>query len=233
MGNVTEFMAEPLTKSDGAAYGIKGSIDRLHRLAVRIRRSSKDGLPERVRAFAKKLPSDDSENIISRILQFKYPNMKTELVNHLTKTIIYRHHRLMYIRRHQGKLAHERDQETQSHSEAPECDLSHNTSQPKSDMTGLQSDISKPSLGDGYSETAPSIMNTEVYNQQDNVKQAKPSTVAGSVSSSWVGKITYPAPPANAENSSHVVCQFCFEEFPAAEFEQSQSWRYGNTMPNT
>ncbi|CZR58460.1 uncharacterized protein PAC_08352 [Phialocephala subalpina] len=217
--------AEHPTEPTGATYGIDGSIDRLHRLAVRIRQSSKDGLPERVRTFAKKLPSDDSEAIIREIIRFKYPQVNEELLTHLTRTVIYRRHRLMYIRRHQGKLAYERDQSSQSILEAAEPDIMHSIAQPTSGKTGLQLGISKTSIAEGYSETAPSIMNTDVYNQQDNVKQARHSTAPGSVSSSLIGKINYPAPPINKFTSSHATCPFCFEEFLVTEFENALWWR--------
>ncbi|KAF8859778.1 hypothetical protein BDZ45DRAFT_673108 [Acephala macrosclerotiorum] len=217
----TEHTTEPI----GATYGIDGSIDRLHRLAVRIRQSSKDGLLERVRAFAKKLPSDDSEAIIGEIIRFKYPLVNEELLTHLTRTVLYRRHRLMYIRRHQGKLAHERDQPSQSILEATKPDLIHNIAQPTGDKTQLQPGVSKASFAGEYSETAPSLMNTDVYNQQDNVKQTRPSTTSGSVSSSLTGKIIYPNPPINNFSSSHAICPFCFEEFLVTEFENTLWWR--------
>ena len=158
--------------------------------------------------------------------------IKKELITHLTKTIMYRRHRLMYIRRHQGKLAHERDQEIQSPFEAVEPDHLHNTGQPKGTSAEPHPGTAKASPGEGYSETAPSTINTKVYNQYGNVEQTKPSTVAGSISSSWIGKIVYPAPPTDKDKSSHVICPFCFQEFPAKAFEKSHSWKYDDIMPH-
>jgi hypothetical protein len=229
MKNVSEFNIEHPSDSDGAAYGIDGSIDRLHRLAVRIRQSSKEGLPERVRAFAKKNTSDGSEKMISEIIKYKYqhPLISERLLAHLTKTVIYRHHRLRYIQRHQGKLAEDRDHKTGGHT-----DQARNTGRGKGSETKPPIGATEASLEEPYSETSPSTMNTKVYNQQDNVKQAKPSTVAGSISSSWIGKISYPPPPANKDKSSHLICPYCFQEFQAKVLETTLSWRYNNTLPH-
>ena len=214
----------------GAVYGIDGSIDRLQRLAIRIRQSSKDGLPERVRAFAKKLPPNDSENIVSEIIEFKYPKANKDLVAHLTKSIIYRRQRLMYARRHQGKLAQERDMHTEPHLAAAEASQLNGARQPRSGIADSRSQKTKPLSSEIYSETDPSIMNTEVYIQQDNVKQTKSSNVARSDSSSWIGEIVYPPPPTIEDGANYAVCPLCLEELSASD-RGTVTWRYDETKP--
>jgi hypothetical protein len=221
MRNSAESNVDHPLDSDGLAYGIDGSIERLHRLAVRIRQSSKAGLPERVRAFAEKNP-DGPEQLISKIIKFKYthPSMSEGLLSHLIKTVMYRYQRLMYEKRHQGKLGQDRDRKIKSYP-----DIRHNTGKTPNTGTGPRSSIGNASVGEPYSETAASSMNTKIYNQYDYVNQTKRVSIARSTSSSEIGKVVYPAPPKNKENASHMVCPFCFTEFPAAVFEYTLSWR--------
>ncbi|EHK27111.1 uncharacterized protein TRIVIDRAFT_217707 [Trichoderma virens Gv29-8] len=90
----------------GAMAGIVGSIDRLYRLSVSIRAPPTDysSPAERIIYFAKQLPRDGFEDMTSLILKSKFPKAEDRLITKLTKSVVFRRHRLLYQRHNNAKL---------------------------------------------------------------------------------------------------------------------------------
>src|SRR3569833_3335661 len=101
-----------VAEEDRVMYGISGSIDRLHRLAIAIRRPLRTDEVERVETFAEKRDPDDFDKVIAAIIDFLFgAHAPQPLRDQLTRSILYRRTRLLYQRKHQAKLEKERPTE--------------------------------------------------------------------------------------------------------------------------
>ncbi|KAG4444052.1 hypothetical protein IFR05_000512 [Cadophora sp. M221] len=231
----------PLSKETiGALYGIVGSIDRLHRLAVRIRTSSKDNqtLEERVTNFAKQLLPDGFKNAVYHILKYKFPKAEEELIMKLTKSIVFRRHRLMYQRHHYKKLSYDRQPSSAEVTQLPDSKPITTKSEGQQQQSRSKTSLLKEKKdkdkyfdhpGDDQktervSSTNPTLFRKDCFDQQGDDKGERPAPTVFSVGSSWVGKIEYPMAPKSEGTSTHAVCQFCFQELQVVGNEDPKWW---------
>ncbi|KAK1763246.1 hypothetical protein QBC33DRAFT_248359 [Phialemonium atrogriseum] len=236
----------PLSKeAKGALYGIVGSIDRLHRLAVRIRTSSRDDqkLEERVAEFAKKLMPDGFGDIVWLILKYKFPKANEGLIEKLTKSIVFRRHRLLYQRHHYKKLSYVRFQSTSQTEQPPDSSVPiavggeqqhQEKQQPSSqaDLDGRRKRWGKrpDCMGEGtetefLSNTNPTLFVRDRFDRQDDIRDKRPAPTVVTSGSSWVGKIVYPCAPKAEGASSHTTCPFCFQELRVVDNEEPKWWK--------
>lgn len=83
---------------------IGGSIDRLNRLGVSIRQYSASSLASRIRAFGQKKEYTSLETLSLLSIKYLYPRGTASLQDLLSKTMVARCIRLLYMREHQSKL---------------------------------------------------------------------------------------------------------------------------------
>ncbi|KAL8296014.1 hypothetical protein RB600_001481 [Gaeumannomyces tritici] len=106
-----EVRPRQLSVSRTALNAIRDAIDRLHRVATIIRRSSTSSSASRVKDFSLKTDAVENaefERLMLLRLKGLLPNASDSLVRQLVASVSYRRFRLMYQRRHQRKLGKRR-----------------------------------------------------------------------------------------------------------------------------
>jgi hypothetical protein len=217
--------ARPHPGSDGAIYGILGSIDRLHRLAATIRQPASSDDMEKVQNFARKQGPDAFDDIVFLIINFKFPRAAETLQIQLAKSVIYRRNRLRYQQSHQIKLATSRKDEN------PAANPLTLGSSPKTDPTSPhklhQGDMdTHPKSVTVRSKTQPTVFDKAKFRENQDRPAMVAPTVMSSGSSDRVGEIMYPSPPTVPTNSSYTNCQFCSKELLASDINDPRWWRY-------
>ena len=217
-----------------ALYGLDGALERLNRLSVIIRRSSKGSLNRKVKAYAAKHEADTAEfeEKIKTILAFLFPTVNEGLSQQLRKSITYRHSRLLYERGHQTRIQKEREPR-----QAPTHSL--NTT----DKAGQPSDVDpgpkvhrteehRTSIGQvagTESKSGRSTLNKQAFNAKN--KELSPSNSdagsAGTASSAaWTGGIEYPRPPKSHPGGGHVECSICLRKYEPKKLKSQRRWQY-------
>ncbi|UKZ83273.1 hypothetical protein TrVFT333_011080 [Trichoderma virens FT-333] len=227
-----------LARVRGAMEGIVGSVDRLHRLSYRIRETPTDysSLAERITDFAKQLPRDGFEDMTSLILKSKFPKAEDRLITKLTKSVVVRRNRLLYLRQNIEKLRQARHSITteavgllNSMSIAAKDKLEEQ--QPIKAEQAKQYKLQNQSLQqyENVPDDEPAcVTNTTIFEKDDqrddrDERQA-PTDFPGA--SPWSGKIeyTYPEPPKAESSSKYAVCQFCFLELQVVDNRDPEWW---------
>ncbi len=226
----------------GALSGIVGSIDRLHRLAVRIRAASRDDrkLEQRITQFAKQLPLDNFAEISRLILKSKFPQAEEGLIMKLKESLVFRRHRLLYQHHHQKKLSYIRRPSVTQLEEVAETSPVGTKREPPQPNTveGLLPDNKRPESeglehhdGDAGAETDmvsntnPSLVRKDRFDRQEEVDDERPEPTI-SVGDSFWASIAYPAPPKAEGTSTHAVCQICFRELRVVGNNGLRWWEY-------
>ncbi|KAI0096440.1 hypothetical protein GGR51DRAFT_543262 [Nemania sp. FL0031] len=219
----------------GALDGIVGSIDRLHRLGVRIRTLSRDDmkLEERIANFAKQLPKDNFRYAAWVILNYKFPKAEKGLIKKLTKSVVFRRNRLLYQRHHHKKLSRVR-RSSISEAVAPPDSASmtkktklQKQHQDKTELTKQPKRWSESSSQSEYaaqtelvSRTNPTQFRRKSFNKEDKKGKRRAPTVF-TAGSSWTN---YPRPPEAEGMSKYAVCQFCFQELQVKDNDDPRWW---------
>lgn len=222
---------------------VEGSIGRLHRLGVTIRRSSMASLRSRVEAFAGKSNSS-IEELCSKAIKRIYPLAPESLQNLLIQSILQRHLTLLYRENHQRNISKRRSSGTQNLDDgqdledkaadkvaAPSPILGHTAAPDKVLREG-------PSTDDSKSGTKPSTLKTDEF--RERIRTLETTTAAlsaiSNVSSAPAEDFLYPKPPKGSELSEIVFCSWCFEPLPApqckeAKVQRSAWWRSVSQCP--
>src|SRR3569833_2037448 len=224
-----------VAEEDRVMYGISGSIDRLHRLAIAIRRPLRTDEVERVETFAEKRDPDDFDKVIAAIIDFLFgAHAPQPLRDQLTRSILYRRNRLLYQRKHQAKLEKERPTETtHDFPSVPEEVLGVPRTVPvaEAQLEGTSPNTRKQvhfSAETAASKTEPSkriyamLPLSEVGSSGEKELNWDTSTT---YSSNPVGKAFYPSPPKVLPDQVDAKCQFCSLLLPASSLANPRWWR--------
>ncbi|KAK6535595.1 hypothetical protein TWF694_002050 [Orbilia ellipsospora] len=233
-----------ISKSTQAALdGIKGSLDRLHRLGVAIRKASTSDLVSRVNAFAQKAAKTDDdyaffERVVPLILKGLYPDIGDSFLYQLAQSVTYRRRRLLYQQKHQKKLqaqrrlrpARERRVEldpTRNHEIATETKSTFAPSEvlrARQISNILQSDAHTIGVSTVTHPSALDVQNFRLYNDEPATMEAVsgPPTVT-----SIAHNNPYPRAPQPEHGGKHVQCEWCSKELevPEDETEWRLKWR--------
>ncbi|GAP84977.2 putative serine threonine protein kinase [Rosellinia necatrix] len=202
-------------KSDGILYGITGSIDRLHRLAIAMQYPPRTDKVDRVRNFASKQAPDDFYDLILTRLEYVFPSAEKTLRAELAESIVYRRHRLLWTRRSSTMLAHQRVEKTENRPVEKEQEKASRSSKfgddPHAGST-QQDSISGASNRGVLSSGQPSQLlqradensyHDQIVGQEDN---------HSSCSSNSLPKARYPDPPLAGGDEERLVCEYCLQE---------------------
>jgi hypothetical protein len=220
----------PIAKATLGSVG--GALDRLHRLAIAIRRASTDDLVARVQLFRDKL--DNEEIALAAALEEVkklIPEMSDSLASQTARSITFRTSRLQYQQRHHRKLSNRRqalqkpepprtpkDAPVSSFQAVPDAPLAHVplTREPDPSNPIESSEV--------LSVTDYSLLN--VRKLQQTLSDTQSNASGPSITSLYGGKYAYPRQPRPAAGAETCPCPWCFEELKTSQLEIGGWWRF-------
>ncbi|KAK6348438.1 hypothetical protein TWF718_006232 [Orbilia javanica] len=217
----------PISPATQAALdGIRGVIDRLHRLGTAIRKAPTSNLVFRVKKFARKDSEDHTffEHIALLIVKGLYPNIRDSLARQLARSISFRRQRLLYQRQHQKNLTDRRQPRSEPKFELPIEPARHDeTPRPEPEVVH-EKHQTQNTIG-ASTVTYPSAI--DIVNFRPNiVEMVKPVEVASAppTVTSIAHNNPYPPPPKIQDGEEHCQCNWCFREIEVP-YEKGQ-WRH-------
>ncbi|KAF3291491.1 hypothetical protein TWF970_000704 [Orbilia oligospora] len=208
--------------------GISGSISRLHRLGIAIRKASP------VRELARKTGDDYAffERVVVLLLRGLYPDISDPFLNQLAQSVSFRTQRLLYQQKHQKKpktqrrahpaessppnLRPARNDETKSEV-APFVALP--AQQEFSDIRSSDLHTTEVSAATHPSTLVPENFGLHTTKTEDEEVISGPPTV-----SSISDANPYPPPPKVSPGANHTNCDWCSQELQVPDGETG--WRY-------
>ncbi|KAM0420431.1 hypothetical protein ACHAPT_011852 [Fusarium lateritium] len=217
--------------SEAALEAIQEAMDRLHRLAIVIRRSSASSFAPRVKGFALQTDADENaelDRLILLRLKGILPGIGESLARQLVESISHRRLRLLYQRRHQKKLGRRRpvhppqgqssEVQEEKHLPPPSMQTNEVTGENKTD--GKASVCSK---SQAYSDTAHSGLDLSAFqlHHTEDLVGIPDNTTVTSVAQDY----SYPSPPVIQGSAKSTRCNWCFEEVLASQLQIPGWWR--------
>lgn len=203
--------------------GITGSIDRLSRLALMIRASSKTDEVDRVRRWSQNQKPDGFDGVILAMINHRFSSetfdMAESLRVQLASSIVFRRNRLLYQARHEMKLRADRNEENYSQS-APTVPL--NTTFQKALETVLEEQVEQ-------------LPNQENLPPQQSGRAAASSPHTHTATQRHRGKklgaaSTYSVNPHIAAQYPKLppteICELCGKAQPREVLKYEHLWRY-------
>ena len=213
-------------------HGVEGSLDRLERLSIMIRQSSKNSESRKVTEFEKEYDDSEFVLLLSVILNHWFPNTDKGLSECIKKSILYRRYRILYERKHQSRIHEEREPERtmplESVAETSPLEVRPDTTpeytvslskHPGAPRRLLQADVTD------ISKSGRSTLNRDIF-QAKRDEPSPPASEASGSSAAWAGDIDYPEPPKPKLGMSYVECQICLKRYEKTKFNRKRSWRY-------
>jgi hypothetical protein len=204
------------------------ALDRLHRLASAIRRSSVESQKYKLLTNnSKTKPDSYFEKCVYQFLQGRFPCARASLLEQLTAAICFHRKRLLYQPRHNKKLANRRRNEPRR----THASISHTLPTFESNLSGLAT-VGRLNPTVAGSKTDASIPNSQL--RRVLVQDAKPAISVTSTGSSIQGEVFhYPDPPDFGEEKFH-PCPYCSEPLPTFKLDMDKEnnidfWRYLNS----
>ncbi len=223
--------AESATSQTRSFHGldaVSASLDRLHRLATAIRRSSIESQKDKL--LTKTSCSEEDtylQNCVYRLLSDRFPSARATLLEQLTSALIFHRKRLLYGPRHNKKLASE--QQKKKRGGLNDADhLIQRVLMRNAQETNL-ADIGMPPE---LSQTEPlSITEASIPNSQLRLavlKASRPVASIVSVGSSVYGDhFHYPDAPTFKKDAKFHPCPYCAEPLSTKRLgpERRDFWR--------
>ncbi|KAF2969199.1 hypothetical protein GQX73_g4309 [Xylaria multiplex] len=201
--NLEHNMSGTTLVGDASLYGITGAIDRLERLRVMITLPPLTDEIHHVREFAKRQAPDDFYDVTLMEMKFLFPEAEESLRVQLARSIVYRRHRILWIRMASKKLGHQRvEKEDQPFKEEEKPAHAGNIHQ-------------RSTLG---TETESSLSSTQHIQRQlghrgDVIFSAiKEEDNSGPRPSGCPPISQYPKRPLVKYGEQKVMCQYCLRE---------------------
>ncbi|KAH7122112.1 hypothetical protein B0J13DRAFT_566968 [Dactylonectria estremocensis] len=229
---------EFLTQYQQHQQSIEGSITRLHRLGVAIRRSSTGSLLSRVKAFSAKRVDLPLEELYSHCVKYLYPLAADSLQTHIIQSMLERHFRLAYQQEHQNRisqppvLSERRNEDTLF--TTPEAALAMEIEVPTNipDRVRVSRNDTRNKVEEHMTQkdsslgTKPSTLNTQAFRQMLDAVERAPATTSSPVSSAAPDRIQYPRPPKAAGRGTEFICTWCSVSLPVdSHSRRSRQWR--------
>jgi hypothetical protein len=230
-------------ENDGAMTGITGSIDRLSRLALIVRASSKPEKVEQVLRYSRKRNTDGFDDVIFALVKWRFvaedgtPTMAESLQVQLASSIIYRRNRLMYEFRHETKFGADRNDETLSETTLTELpDSARRAAQTSITDPRQTSQLTQPQHfsnreAAAITPAAPSLLRQALLHGK--AQGSKGRDADGDVSS--VRSVNpfiaaeYPKAPVVPVGHSDAMCTLCNKPQKRAVLANDKDWRYDNS----
>jgi hypothetical protein len=213
---------------------VEDVLNRLNRLGVAIRQSSRGSFSAKVERFARGTNTSLIEHITTRIVHSLYPDAHSELRDRLSKSMVERYSVMLYQKSRQSTLQTRRNapgnsmptiNENVDESEAREhehniADMNQPTKPDESDVVSIQQVLLKPSV-------PPSISDLSTLNTTRLRQALKHPFGAGShrskASTVHVHQTGYPKEPTKKSDTSS-ACEWCSEPLNQSLIEGS-GWR--------
>ncbi|KAI1085119.1 hypothetical protein F5B20DRAFT_575585 [Whalleya microplaca] len=203
------------------------AVDRLHRLAISIRRSSIPEMQSRVSRFARRDNDDDGlEELALTIIKWEFSGINEPLAQQLAASVCYRRQRLLYQRRHQQELRFHRKPHPTIIPMPDRLNLGPITT-PLPVLSGeARMESSEPGGSKLLSETVLSAIDAQNV-WEDHTGSSNESAISGptSVSPTFYQKYPCPSPPKAENGATYGACNWCFETHAMKNFENKRWWR--------
>lgn len=213
---------------NGPMYGIKGAVDRLHRIAAIIRGGNRTDEVQAVQRFSSKREPDGFLRVIVALTQFHFPEAQVSLHFQLAKSVAYRRNRLLYQQQHSRKLAKPRMPRAVPTTVEPEPsgqDQAHRDTHPQFEVRSH------------LSSTQPSIRNINTHLLEKlNIPQqggASQQDVTSVYSRNPPPSGLYPTQPSVAKGQRETLCKFCQTLLPTSIAKNELEWRYVSARART
>ncbi|KAF6816890.1 hypothetical protein CMUS01_12193 [Colletotrichum musicola] len=204
----------------GPFFGISGALERLNRLSLLISKTSQRSHPARVDAFAKRRKTnfEKFEEITNLIISSKYREISDSLRKQLTKSIVYRRHRIMYQRSQELKYQQERVQPKAAAVVVAKATGSRPEPKTWTKATEL------PRKSQAQSDlTGQTPFDHSEYKRQ---KEATQQSSAASTASVGDTDVKYPRAPRPEDPSArYTQCPYCSKNIERSVFMNRQKWR--------
>lgn len=220
----TYAMAARTDDQNGPMYGIKGAIDRLHRITTMIIRGENTDEVQDVRRFASRREPDGFLQVMLALISYHFPSAPTSLRVQLAKSVTYRRNRLLYQRFHpKNQAQHLIPRAEPLHSAIPEHKPTTQDQAPQ--ITRLRSEIQ--SL---LSFTQPSVRvqnarlfeGLELSQQSDGSQQDAITVHSRNPPPSGI----YPARPSVPDGARETYCKICQVLLHESDVKDKAKWRY-------
>ncbi|KAK5341295.1 hypothetical protein LTR98_002087 [Exophiala xenobiotica] len=218
--------AEPATSGSRSFYGldaVSAALDRLHRLATAIRRSSIESQKDKL--LTKTSCSEEDtylQSCIYRLLRDRFPTARTTLLEQLTSALIFHRKRLLYGSRHNKKLA-SKGQRGKSGGPNHAGILAQQV---------LMRNLAVVGIPPGVSQTEPlSITEASIPDSQLRravLKASRPVASVVSIGSTVFGDhFQYPDAPTFEKHAQFHPCPYCAEPLSTKRLgpERRDFWR--------
>ncbi|KAL8356676.1 hypothetical protein RB601_001807 [Gaeumannomyces tritici] len=230
--NLIRLISSELDDLLGPLDSLRGGVDRLHRMALAIRKSSTASLASRIKSFSD--THDDEDYFYSlalEIVRLKFPNASTGLCKHLATSIKFRRQSLRYKRRHQVKLQphpgdHGRLVYQQASTPLPP---SVRAPSPTPDVPNPRNPFPAPS-NTSASTFIPGAFARHYVPPESTLeppRRTAPATSVISIGSTVVehNDLPYPKPP-NPPDGQQARCDWCFQTHPAVKYGDKAWWSH-------
>ncbi|KAK5195897.1 hypothetical protein LTR92_004838 [Exophiala xenobiotica] len=222
--------AEPATSGSRSFYGldaVSAALDRLHRLATAIRRSSIESQKDKL--LTKTSCSEEDtylQSCVYRLLRDRFPTARATLLEQLISALIFHRKRLLYGPRHNKKLATKQQREKRSglNHTGPLAQqvLMRNLQESKLAVLGLPPEFSTEPL----SITEASIPDSQL--RRAVLKASRPVACVVSIGSSVLeDHFHYPDAPTFEKHAKLHPCPYCAEPLSTKRLspERRDFWR--------
>ena len=220
--------ASRFSLQSGASFhglaAVSAALDRLHRLATAIRRSSVEN--QRDKLIRKVWRSEEDAYLESCIYSFildRFPSARPSLLEQLTAAVCLYRKRLLYQPRHNKKLANIRENKRKR--KRDEHDLHSETVK----RLQLQAkELTLPAFGHGYTTVAATvaISSTEASIPHSQIRRVlvqvpKSALSVFSTGSSIIRgeRLHYPDPPRFTQGEKLHPCPYCSEPLPTSKLD--------------
>lgn len=210
--------------SGGASFSgltaVSAALDRLHRLATAIRRSSVESRKDKLFTKNWKTEGDSYlEEGIFRFVKERFPSTtRTSLLEQLTAALCFNRKRLLYLPRHNRKLANKTKRD--SHFIATEFQL---RSLLFERSRQKETDLSLADIAHRFT-----MSNTDASIPDSRLRRAlvkpprSPMTVASTGSAIQGEVLDYPVPPKFGKDEKYLSCPYCSEPLPTLKLDMEK-----------
>ena len=205
---------------------VSAALDRLHRLATAIRRSSVEN--QRDKLIRKAWRSEEDAYLESCIYSFvldRFPSARPSLLEQLTTAVCLHRKRLLYQPRHNKKLANNRGNKRKRKRDQ------HNLHAETVKRLQLQTnELTPTAFGHGCTAVAATVISsTDASIPHSQIRRVlvqclKPALSVASTGSSIIqGEgLHYPDPPRFAKDENLHPCPYCSEPLPTSKLDMQK-----------
>ncbi|EXJ91763.1 hypothetical protein A1O3_00313 [Capronia epimyces CBS 606.96] len=214
----------PATQSYHGLQAVSAALDRLHRLATAIRRSS---VTRSEKLSTSTMPSEEDayfETCIFNFIQGRFPAARLGLIKQLTAALCFHRKRLAYQSRHNKKLAYKRQQEPITEQDQTIQSLPRQGSDPQLPVLRgvIRAAASRVASSGVFSRTNASIPSIVRLNRT----LAEPRRPTPSIASTGTATVSgetyfYPEPPSPRDRR-YLPCPYCAETLDVSKLDMAR-----------